>query len=103
MTVVMEATSLGGGSSRLPEEEKREEHDIEGEGLQQLQHLESVEIGGESGAAIGGENRDHHENGDTAEKGKEEQEKGKKKKRHMKVAADAPWKDRMWEGASDCG
>jgi len=22
-----------------------------------------------------------------------------KKKKHMKVAADAPWKDRMWEGA----
>jgi len=66
--------------------------------------LEDVEIGEVDDA----EAEKHHDGinanetiTDEREDAAEEEENGSKKKKKytMKVAADAPWKDRMWEGA----
>jgi len=61
-------------------------------------HAEEEKLGEEEEQEV-----DLKPNGDDPEVGTDgaepEEEVGKKKKTHMKVAADAPWKDRMWEGA----
>ncbi|KAG7352027.1 chromate transporter [Nitzschia inconspicua] len=69
---------------KMIEEEKQEES---------LVQTEEVTSGVE--VAEGNDDNDKLPNGDEIEDG--ENEDGKKKKTIMKVPADAPWKDRMWE------
>ncbi|KAG7365814.1 chromate transporter [Nitzschia inconspicua] len=69
---------------KMIEEEKQEESAIQTEEL-----ASGVEV------AEGNDDIDKLPNGDEIENG--ENDDGKKKKTIMKVPADAPWKDRMWE------
>ncbi|KAG7371035.1 hypothetical protein IV203_019605 [Nitzschia inconspicua] len=69
---------------KMIEEEKQEESLVQTE-----EATSGVEV------AEGNDDNDKLPNGDEIEDG--ENEDGKKKKTIMKVPADAPWKDRMWE------
>ena len=84
MTVVVDNTMA---PQREGEEEEKSSEEEE----------EDLAKGGgdaENGIGVTEVDEDDDENDDAAE-----EDVKKKKKKHMKVAADAPWKDRMWEGA----
>ena len=73
------------------EEEKQEE-------AVEMSHMETAEMTTATSNTLSVQNgSDDDDNDKKEEEATEDEEDGKKKKTVMKVAADAPWKDRMWE------
>lgn len=88
-----------------PEEEEKTEHDNDDYHAPRAADPENGDAGAievveiNSKADDDGENGDNNENGDGDDAEDDKKKKKDGSQRHMKVAADAPWRDRMWEGA----
>ena len=70
-----------------------------------MAHEDTVEMTATSNLSVNSGSEDNNNNDDDKQKNDNEEEEetnGKKKKTIMKVAADAPWKDRMWEVFTTC-